>query len=1092
MKQVTIDRKTYRVMQSEFNQLQSEYTTLKIIENVGHYDLISSLISNISNKMQCRSAIFGSVTHGGYVPINCSVKTSFLFDCSPQHQDNISTNIENNKQYVFLSDLSIVNEAFVRKSILYADTYHPKYDEFVLTYTPIIVSNNPFIEGYVSYVLSSASKPTFVLVPIHLNDNFTSLFSLYIDKNILNYDNLINLCVMVKNGGDAFVSMLESAIPFIDKWTILDTGSTDNTVENVKRIMSCKDGALYQEPFINFGASRNRCLELAGTQCTYNIMLDDTYHLKGDIRTFLQGVRGDQTADSFSLYITQPDIQYASNRIFKSKRNLKYKYAIHEVIDETDNMNVIIPNESAYIFDLQNDSLNARTFSRKQNDLVMLQEEINTNPADPRPYYYMAQTYSGMGQYENAYEWFLKRINHENPGFEQEKHESCLEAGRLSQFVLNRDPSEYLKHYELAHTVDPERPESLYFLGNYYLPIDNRRAFEYLLKGFNVGFPAHRQYCLKPSITYTHIPKLLIDCCYNLGEYHAGLVASSFFLQHDKTGDKGIIEVVIAWNKIFELLVHSYKIREIVGNVAYPVVDKPICCFIAPCGLYDWTGSDILKKGVGGSETFIIEIATHLQARGAFTVLVFCNCEKEEVYKGVRYIPLPQLFYILHSCFIHTCIISRYSEYLPVAINSDVENIFLLAHDTAFSGNVITINNKLKGVICLTNWHAECILNQFPALKPLVKIIGHGVDSSIYDTSKSVKIPYKFIYSSLANRGLYELLVFWPKIVEWQSSATLHIYSDIDSPYMLASFKELMNQIRPLLSTRGVVYNGFVSKSTLYDAWKTADIWLYPTAFKETYCVTALEAAASKTFAIACNVAGLNETVSNRGILIDRLDECIFAAIENAELKHSLVEENYKWSLDNSWDKQTMKLEELLVANRFEYRNQPNWASDLDTRTKFIDTFNQHLKPKARILEIGVTTGISILSILTLIPESTGVAIPDNDPDCEKKFACSLYSNIKNSGLMNRVNVLKNNSVVESLMALSSDPFDMIYVNNKSDLLDCYTELQISFALVKVGGIFIVGNLLDKRIIAFQQLMDSHKNVRLLFKHNEIAFALKE
>lgn len=1081
MKKVNIDGKLYQVATSEFNQQPSDYSSLYILEKVAHYDRIVSLLSNISNKMQCKSAIFGSITHGGYIPINCSIHTSFLFDCV--HQENISANMENNKQYIFLHDLTIINEAFVRKCILYTETYSEQYDEFVRRYNPIILSNRPFMQGYVSYSLPHAPMPTFVLIPTHLNGTFSSAFSEYITNNILNYDNLINLCVMVKNGGDSFVSMLESTLPFIDRWTILDTGSTDNTVENAKRIMAGKPGALYQEPFINFGVSRNRCLELAGTHCIYNIMLDDTYHLKGDIRTFLQSIRGDQIADSFSIYITQTDIQYASNRIFKSKRNLKYKYAIHEVIEEKNNMNIIIPKEHAFIYDFQTESLNNRTNARKKQDLEMLRQEIDANPGDPRPYYYMAQTYSGMEQFENAYSWFLKRINHENPGFEQEKHEACIEAGRIAQFALNRQPEEFLKHYELAHVVDPERPDSLYFLGAYYSNVDTRRAFDYLWNGFNLGFPTHRQYCLKPSITYTHIPKLLTDSCYNLGEYTAGEEASSFYLQHNK-GD----EVVLSWNKIFSLLVQSYKIKESIKNAPLSVESKPICCFIAPCGLHNWTGSDILTKGIGGSESMIVEMASRLSQ---FKVMVFCNCLKEEVYENVRYIPLEQLFHTLHSQIIHSCIVSRYSEYLPVAINSNAENIYLMAHDVAFSGNVITLHPKLKGVICLGDWHAGHIVSQYPVLKPLIKIIGHGIDAFKLETTSVNKIPYKFIYSSLANRGLYNLLLMWPKILQWQSSATLHIYCNIDSEYMVNTYGDEMKKIRHLINTTpGVKYYGYVDKQTLYESWKTSDVWFYPTEFSETFCVTALEAAASKTLVIASNLAGLKDTVANRGILVDQIDDvdAIIKIMEDKGNRKALIDANYEWASTNTWDRQCAKLEGLLMTNPFECRGEPS-TTLTNTDTTLTEIFNKYVKDGATILEIGVGSGIFLLTMLSLVKNSTGFAIFD----CYVEARTSFDANVRYAGFANRIVLIKSESSFYGLMLLSSDNklLDVIYLNNESDLLDCYLEMSVAWSLIKKGGLLVVDNLLDKRVNAVKQLLHVSKNAYIIFKDSRRAFILK-
>ena len=104
----------------------------------------------------------------------------------------------------------------------------------------------------------------------------------------LHYDNLNHLCIMVKNAGPQFEQMLLDNINYFDKWTILDTGSTDETIDIVNRtLVGKKYGNLYCEPFINFKDSRNRLLKLAGNECKYITMLDDTYVINGDLRHFL-------------------------------------------------------------------------------------------------------------------------------------------------------------------------------------------------------------------------------------------------------------------------------------------------------------------------------------------------------------------------------------------------------------------------------------------------------------------------------------------------------------------------------------------------------------------------------------------------------------------------------------------------------------------------------------------------------------------------------------------------------------------------------------------------------------------------------------
>jgi tetratricopeptide (TPR) repeat protein len=244
---------------------------------------------------------------------------------------------------------------------------------------------------------------------------------------------------MVKNGGSQFEQMLTDNLDIIDRWTILDTGSTDETISIINKVLvGKKKGNLYEEPFINFRESRNRCLELAGRSCKFITMLDDTYVINGDLRGFLNEVRGDQFANSFTLFIKSDDTIYGSNRIIKSNSGLKYVHKIHEVITDKNNINIVIPKESSYIDDRRFEYMEKRTMERKQLDLKLLYEEIEENPHDPRAYYYLAQTYNLLEDYEKAFYYFTKRAEFSNSGFVQERVDALFESARIANFKLNK------------------------------------------------------------------------------------------------------------------------------------------------------------------------------------------------------------------------------------------------------------------------------------------------------------------------------------------------------------------------------------------------------------------------------------------------------------------------------------------------------------------------------------------------------------------------------------------------------------------------------------------------------------------------------
>jgi hypothetical protein len=74
-------------------------------------------------------------------------------------------------------------------------------------------------------------------------------------------DKLLTLAMIVKDEARTIARTLLSAKPHIDRWCILDTGSTDGTQAIVCDAMSDTPGELREELFVDFATTRNRGLE---------------------------------------------------------------------------------------------------------------------------------------------------------------------------------------------------------------------------------------------------------------------------------------------------------------------------------------------------------------------------------------------------------------------------------------------------------------------------------------------------------------------------------------------------------------------------------------------------------------------------------------------------------------------------------------------------------------------------------------------------------------------------------------------------------------------------------------------------------------
>ena len=925
MQQISICNQNYYCNLEDYEELQhKEYNNLKLYPIIGKLERYIGLLNNLCEILNSPTLMIQGVKYSSFIA-NQSKNFEKIYILKQYRDIQNIEHLEKNIDNLQLGKKVILSDDLVPTSVIFVQ--EPTQIDFLKLDYLVILSTRTEIKlnlsNYKTYLLSNSNLQ--LMIHTTILEKFIHEFHYYFDpehSNVLDYDNLINLCIMVKNGGKEFENMLESNLSIIDRFTILDTGSTDDTVENIRRILANKKGKIYEEPFINFRESRNRCLELAGKSCKYNVMLDDTYCIGGNLREFLNTIRSDQLADSYSLLIKSGDTQYYSNRITKSEKGLRYIFILHEVIQQKDNVNVIVPNNVAWIDDIRSDYMEKRTNQRKQYDLKCLFQMIEEDPDEPRHYYYVAQTYNCIDNREKAAEYFKKRAFHHKAGFDQEKVDALFEMTRLYNFHLNKSWEECKKYYELCYEWDPERPDSSYFLGiHYYLENNMEQAIFYFKRAFKIGYPVHRQYSLKPTLSFHFLPKFLSKICYQFKEYKLGLECCELFLQHNSSLDEGYSEV-IDWYNIYKLLVEFQPIDKT------PIkTQTPIFCFIAPGGFKPWRGSSILKEGVGGSETYIIEMARHIQKNSNYEVLVFCNCTEEEIFEDVKYLRLDRVTTELNTYEIEHCVISRFSEYIPLAINSYVKNIHVVVHDLSVSGNIIPVHEKIKNIFCLTEWHRKYFSEIFPEFKQIIKSFHYGINFGDFKLKKNDRmIKNSFIYSSFPNRGLIVILNMWPRIKSKYNDAILNIFCDLENEWVNKHYAEEIKEIKRLLNDvyvndKSIKNHGWVEKKILARYWKKSEIWFYPCKFKETFCLTALEAALSRTFVICNSLAALEDVVGDRGVSIlgneedvmtkkwqNKAFDVICYYLDHPEKRMDYIKRNYLWALEHSWEKKAKEL----------------------------------------------------------------------------------------------------------------------------------------------------------------------------------------
>ena len=387
------------------------------------------------------------------------------------------------------------------------------------------------------------------------------------------------------------------------------------------------------------------------------------------------------------------------------------------------------------------------------------------------------------------------------------------------------------------------------------------------------------------------------------------------------------------------------------------------------------------------------------------------------------------------------------------------------------------------------------------------------------------------MYSSFPNRGLLQLLQMWPKIYEKNNNASLYIYSDVNhkwsnevEPLKMEEIRKLLNEYKDL----GIHYRGWVNKKELSDAWLSSEYWLYPCTFMETFCLTALESASSKTLVITNHLAALQNTVGNRGVIINgdpttkEWQELALTQLfyymddKNKAEKDKLINMNYEWSLTLSWEIQARKFikEYIEPHSEFEYKGMYNWTNDLPVGSKdiFLDViqyFNYNQKEKIIILEIGSYAGISLIHLVKAIPNSIGYGIDmwENYNEIQLlenmdnlKVESSFYRNVETSCMTDRIFGIKSNSK-DKLMEYVKNGFkaDFIYVDGSHLLLDCYLDLVLSWEILEKGGILAIDDytykmedVLKSPYEAVNHFLKSYQNKYKLLNKGYRVFLQKE
>lgn len=214
----------------------------------------------------------------------------------------------------------------------------------------------------------------------------------------------ISCCVIAKNEEANISKCLSSLRPFSDQIVLIDTGSTDRTVE-----IACQYNAqIHKFNWIDdFSAARNFALEQA--KGDWIIFIDADECIEADpiwLRETLTNEKNDVLLCGFHDIEYDRDFPYASNRvvrIFRNSADIKYKRSIHEYLYKKDSellYSNFIDEIKIFHSGYSTDEINNK--NKYWRNLSLLLKELRKDPTDSEINFYLADTYRIGSEYVKA------------------------------------------------------------------------------------------------------------------------------------------------------------------------------------------------------------------------------------------------------------------------------------------------------------------------------------------------------------------------------------------------------------------------------------------------------------------------------------------------------------------------------------------------------------------------------------------------------------------------------------------------------------------------------------------------------------------
>ena len=716
---------------------------------------------------------------------------------------------------------------------------------------------------------------------------------------------LLELIMIVKNSGDILRKCLQHNKKYIDRWTILDTGSTDNTPDIINEELGDIPGKLHFSDFVDFSTARNKAFDLASNECKYRIVLDDSYTISNGeaLRNHLQTSNKDLihckiVYDKYNngVYTNV----YEGTRITKTSSKLRYIYRVHEALDIPKKCKMEYIDETQFcIIDHLDEKHSERTENRLKRDIELLlldKKEYN----DPRSLFYLTRTYVNMNKPKDVIKYakeLLQMTNIKEYTFYAEY------TIILCDFVETKDKNTYYKKLNDLQKRHLNRIEPSYKIACFFYDENKINVIEDGLdKLIQIKKPQLSATSYEQEIYEYDIPYMYIDVKLRLGKVDQAVPILKDLLYKNPYDQK--------------LLNMKYSICDNLDISSTRLSPKTL---VIHTGITTFTWDPINPSSkVSGSEYMAMFLAKEFRDIG-YRVFIFGDFVGKEDYQctidGIQYIDMTLFSDFCLTYIVDYLIVSRYIDNLVYYDN--VKNVYLWLHDVLPGGDFRYIQihqQKFKNVICISEWQKRYILKHTQIKEEYIYVSRNAIHPKRFLTPHE-RTPYRFIWTSGLERGVQNFVDMSHLLKSRYPSSTFYIFGNKE---------KLSSDVLKTIETTDYIYlSPRVSQSQLAIELQKSDVWLYPTTFPETYCISAVEAMAAGCLVATLKEAALCEIVADRGVAVDphpeqpelgvkELFETLCSVLDQPEVKKEITERGKKWAMKQDFRSLALDWEKTL------------------------------------------------------------------------------------------------------------------------------------------------------------------------------------